>query len=53
VEVQGRFSPLTSPQGVKSATIITSIAGKQTNPISDKVEIRLNSAKTGAGLLPQ
>ena len=35
--------------GVKRATFISSIAGKQTNPASDMVEIRLNSDETNAG----
>ncbi|XP_062578222.1 mucin-like protein [Saccostrea cucullata] len=50
VEVQGRFSPL-EKDGVKSATYISSIAGKQSSPSSDKIEIRLNSANDGAEIL--
>lgn len=49
VEVQGRFSPQRNAGGVKSATFISAIAGKQSNPNSDKVEFRLNSAATDTG----
>lgn len=48
MEVQGRFAPLMK-DGIKGATCISSIVGKQTD--SDKVEIRLNTAKNDAGLL--
>ncbi|XP_056001709.1 uncharacterized protein LOC125655815 [Ostrea edulis] len=51
VEVQGRFSPQRNAAGVKSATFISAIAGKQSNPNSDKVEFRLNSAATDAEIL--